>query len=72
MVLRVRRVQESAFAETAPAEPSMLVDASNRFRIEQALRKAIKGGEFLLHYQPQVDIASGRVTGAPCTFFALR
>jgi diguanylate cyclase (GGDEF)-like protein len=41
-------------------EPSMLVDASNRFRIEQALRKAIKGGEFLLHYQPQVCLEAER------------
>ena len=35
-------------------EPSMLVQASNRFRVEQALRKAIDGGDFVLHYQPQV------------------
>jgi len=41
-------------------EPSMLVDASNRFRIEQALRKAIKGGDFLLHYQPQVCLGTER------------
>jgi EAL domain-containing protein (putative c-di-GMP-specific phosphodiesterase class I) len=36
------------------------VDASNRFRIEQALRKAIKGGDFLLHYQPQVCLGTER------------
>jgi diguanylate cyclase (GGDEF)-like protein len=41
-------------------EPSMLVDASNRVRIEQALRKAIKGGDFLLHYQPQVCLGTER------------
>jgi diguanylate cyclase (GGDEF)-like protein len=41
-------------------EPSMLVDASNRFRIEQALRKAIKGGDFVLHYQPQVCLGAER------------
>jgi len=41
-------------------EPSMLVDASNRFRIEQALRKAVKGGDFLLHYQPQVCLGTER------------
>jgi len=39
-------------------DPAMLVDASNRFRIEQALRKAIDGGDFVLHYQPQVSLAS--------------
>ena len=35
-------------------DPAMLVEASNRFRVEQALRKAIEGGELMLHYQPQV------------------
>ncbi|MEY2919393.1 MAG: hypothetical protein RL261_698 [Pseudomonadota bacterium] len=41
-------------------EPSMLADASNRFRIEQALRKAIKGGDFVLHFQPQVCLGTER------------
>ena len=27
------------------------------------LRQALAGGEFLLHYQPQIDLASGRVRG---------
>ncbi len=43
-------------------EPSMLVRASNRFRIEQALRKAIEGGDFVLHYQPQVCLGRQRTT----------
>ncbi|MBK1646632.1 diguanylate cyclase [Thiocapsa imhoffii] len=34
-----------------------------QFRIEQALRRAIDRDEFLLHYQPRVDIATGRVLG---------
>jgi EAL domain-containing protein (putative c-di-GMP-specific phosphodiesterase class I) len=28
------------------------------------LRQALAGGEFALHYQPQIDLASGRVIGA--------
>lgn len=32
--------------------------------IESALSRAIGGGELLLHYQPQVELASGRVCGA--------
>ncbi|RPI13323.1 MAG: EAL domain-containing protein [Lysobacterales bacterium] len=35
-------------------DPALLVAASNRFRVEQALRRAIDAGEFVLHYQPQV------------------
>ncbi len=42
-------------------DPLMLVDASNRFRVEQALRKAIEGGDFVLHYQPQVCLRTGRL-----------
>jgi len=43
-------------------DPSMLVQASNRFRVEQALRKAIDGGDFVLHYQPQVCLGKQRTT----------
>ncbi len=43
-------------------DPSMLVEASNRFRVEQALRKAIEGGELVLHYQPQVCLGRRRTT----------
>jgi diguanylate cyclase (GGDEF)-like protein len=44
-------------------DPSMLVQASNRFRVEQALRKAIEGGEFVLHYQPVVCLGRQRTIG---------
>jgi diguanylate cyclase (GGDEF)-like protein len=45
-------------------DPAMLVDASNRFRVEQALRKAIEGGDFILHYQPQVCLGVARAHSA--------
>ncbi|WP_062226174.1 two-component system response regulator [Aureimonas frigidaquae] len=31
--------------------------------LEAAMRDALARGEFVLHYQPQVDIASGRISG---------
>ncbi len=34
-----------------------------RLSLETGMRHALERGEFLLHYQPKVDIASGRITG---------
>ncbi len=38
--------------------------ALDRLKIESGLRHGIDNGELLLHYQPKVDIASGRIVGA--------
>jgi diguanylate cyclase (GGDEF)-like protein/PAS domain S-box-containing protein len=38
-------------------------DLQEQFRIEQALRRAIERHELLLHYQPRVDIVTGRIRG---------
>jgi diguanylate cyclase (GGDEF)-like protein len=43
-------------------DPELLVAASNRFRVEQALRKAIDGGDFVLHFQPQVCLTKLQTT----------
>lgn len=41
----------------------MSADAAERIRLDQALRGALERGEFELHYQPQIDLRSGVITG---------
>lgn len=42
----------------------MNVDAQEQLHLQGQLRNAVKNQEFLLHYQPQIDIGSGRIVGA--------
>lgn len=44
--------------------PEMNVRAVERQSIEQSLRVALEREEFVLHYQPKIDLASGAVIGA--------
>ena len=41
----------------------MNASAMQRLTLESALRRALEREEFLLYYQPQVDLASGRIIG---------
>ena len=42
-------------------EERMNADASARVTIDRELREALRRGEFVLHYQPQIDLATGEV-----------
>ncbi|MET0963632.1 MAG: EAL domain-containing protein [Noviherbaspirillum sp.] len=43
--------------------PAMNEGASERLNIESGLRRALRNAEFVLHYQPQVDLRSGEIVG---------
>src|SRR5690606_26541317 len=43
--------------------PSMNAQAHERLLLENNLRKALERNEFLLHYQPQIDLKTNRITG---------
>ncbi len=43
---------------------SMSRVVQDRLNLDNRLRRALERGEFALHYQPQIDMASGRVIGA--------
>ncbi len=42
---------------------SMSDQAAEKYQMEAALRRALEEDRFRIHYQPKIDIASGRVTG---------
>jgi diguanylate cyclase (GGDEF)-like protein len=43
--------------------PEMALRASRRLKMEGNLRRALQNDELTLHYQPQIDVQCGRMTG---------
>lgn len=61
--LAMYRVKETGRNNFQFYAPSMNEQAMERLRIEGDLRNALDRDEFLLHYQPQIDLDSGCVLG---------
>jgi diguanylate cyclase (GGDEF)-like protein len=68
---RVLREADSAMREARATgrgvcrfEGALQTRATQHLEIEHALGRALRQGEFLVHYQPLLDLASGRIVGA--------
>lgn len=55
------KAKEAGHDRYAVFETKMRVDALSNLRLEVALRQAVEKGEFELHYQPIVDLATKRL-----------
>ncbi|HEX7052403.1 MAG TPA: EAL domain-containing protein [Burkholderiales bacterium] len=58
------RAKELGRGRYAFFSPEMHERVESQMLMEAALRQALRNGEFVLHYQPRIDAASARVTGA--------
>jgi diguanylate cyclase (GGDEF)-like protein len=58
------RAKSSGRGAIAFFEDSMNRDARRRLALEQRLRTALENGEIHVHFQPKVDLRTGRVVGA--------
>jgi diguanylate cyclase (GGDEF)-like protein/PAS domain S-box-containing protein len=57
------RAKRGGKARYVVFEPGMAERTGGRLQLEGELRQALGRGEFRLHYQPQVALATGRVVG---------
>ncbi|MGB3683651.1 MAG: PAS domain S-box protein [Rubrobacteraceae bacterium] len=57
------RVKEQGKANYEVFDPSMSPRALERLKLENDLKRAIERGEFVVHYQPQIDLSTGEIVG---------
>jgi EAL domain-containing protein (putative c-di-GMP-specific phosphodiesterase class I) len=62
--LAMHRAKRASGQPLLRFEPGMRTEAIDRRKLDLELRRACRDNEFELHYQPQLDLASGRPTGA--------
>jgi diguanylate cyclase (GGDEF)-like protein/PAS domain S-box-containing protein len=60
LAMHQARLKEGGFALF---DPEMHADAVRRIEVESQLRTAIDQGQFMLYYQPTIDLRTGRLTG---------
>jgi len=58
------RAKAAGRAQAVFFEERMNAEAVARLTLDRDLRTAIDNGELVMHYQPQLDLATGRVVGA--------
>lgn len=61
--LALYRAKASGGGDVTFYEPAMQMRLDERRRLETQLREAMSDDSLILHYQPQVDLRSGQITG---------
>jgi predicted signal transduction protein with EAL and GGDEF domain len=61
--LAMYRAKHSGKARYAIFEETMNMRALERLELEHDLRRAVERNEFVVHYQPNVSLASGKIVG---------
>ena len=61
--LALYRTKTEAGPQASFFEPTMNEQAQARLRLGQELRRALERNEFVLHYQPQLELATGQFIG---------
>jgi diguanylate cyclase (GGDEF)-like protein/PAS domain S-box-containing protein len=57
------RAKESGRSSYQLCTPAMNVRVLERLALESSLRRALERDEFIIHYQPQINLASGAIVG---------
>jgi diguanylate cyclase (GGDEF)-like protein/PAS domain S-box-containing protein len=61
--LAMYRAKHSGKARYAVFEETMNAQALERLELEHGLRRAVERNEFVVHYQPEVSLSTGKIVG---------